>query len=343
VPSPVCCHFAHHSNHNHWRAKTRTLSTNCSLVNATTTTMSRNNEVVVDDEQPTTMVREDIDEPKKLSTLWRTNNSVGLVRSACCYGILGMVFVAAFLGAGFALSYYRNHHNHNDISANSMVASPARTDEEYASRYRLFRSYAEQILSDELALWQSNTPQAQALDWLVYQDRYLSQDTAIFDPLLLSRFTVRYALLVLYYACGGTTTTTTATTTTTTPGGGGLASWWLLDPAQATCDWSFVTCDDDDETQNGGHADAVVVALELHDVLIGQLPAELALLSTLTRLDLSHNALEGTIPAAVFAGLTNLGTWAVFLRRKRGRNDTFRHTMLLTLYISLFVHVCFSV
>jgi hypothetical protein len=304
------------------------------LVNATTTTMSHNNnEVVVDDEQPTTMVREDIDEPKKLSTLlWRTNNnSVGLVRSACCYGILGMVFVAAFLGAGFALSYYRNHHNHNnDISANSMVASPARTDEEYANRYRLFRSYAEQILSDELALWQSNTPQAQALDWLVYQDRYLSQDTAIFDPFLLSRFTVRYALLVLYYACGGTTTTTTmtmTTTTTTTPGGGGLASWWLLDPAQATCDWSFVTCDDDDETKNGGHTDAVVVALELHDVLIGQLPAELALLSTLTRLDLSRNALEGTIPAAVFAGLTNLGTWAVFTRKKDKK-----HTLLLTLY-----------
>jgi hypothetical protein len=280
--------------------------------------------VVNDDEQPT-VVRDDDDphNPQKAS--------FSIVRSACGYGTLGLFLIVAFLAAGFGLSYYRRHDdNGNGISTASGVnddwSDGHNGGELYQARYRLFRSYAEQLSSNnEVALLQTNTPQAQALDWLVYRDAssVSRTDTAIYDPTLLHRFAVRYALVVLYYACGDHGGTSGSGTATANPKDdntnvGSSSSLWGGDRAQETCDWPFVTCQNDGDGDN----ERVVVAVELHGAgLTGQLPVELALLSKLTRLDLSDNALEGMVPATLLAGLTNLGTCITVVKGRRYTHD----------------------
>lgn len=279
--------------------------------NDTMRTAHHHDAVVNDDEQPT-VVREDDDNDHPHHPQKEASFSI-IVRFACGYGTLGLFLIVAFLAAGFGLSYYRRHDDDDDNG--SSTANGVNDDwsddngETYQARYRLFRSYAGQLSSnDELALLQTNTPQAQALDWLVHRDASSMSrtDTAIYDPTLLQRFAVRYALLVLYYACGvGSGGSGTATTGPKDDNkNDGSSSLWGGDRAQDTCDWPFVTC------HNDGDNERVVVAVELHgEVLTGQLPVELALLSKLTRLDLSDNALEGTVPATLLAGLTNLGTY----------------------------------
>lgn len=221
-----------------------------------------------------------------------------------CYGVFGLSFLAASLVFGYAISYWshqdnNNSNSNNELSPNNTTNIYSWSDEEFQNRYRLFRSYAGNW-SDEVVLFQSNTPQAQALDWLVYQDQTVSH-IIIKDELklqtkqyatFLNTLATRYAILILYFSTGGGTTGSASLTN---------------DPTKATCDWPFVTCntttDNDDEVM-------IMVAIEVHDVLIGPLPEELSLLSTLTSLDLSRTELKGTIPGGIFASLTNLGTYS---------------------------------
>jgi hypothetical protein len=124
----------------------------------------------------------------------------------------------------------------------------------------------------------SQTYPVRSMSWLLYQDR----------PLLLKNLTraqqvpFRYALVALFYALGG-------------------SNWidsggWLTNGGDI-CQWDGVICASINQ----------VVALELSsNHLVGTLPNELALLTSLNALGLDHNRLMGTIPGDALGSLPAL-------------------------------------
>lgn len=142
-----------------------------------------------------------------------------------------------------------------------------------------------------------NSPQAQALEWLVFQDSMLKTDAivatqgAAFQEIPWPLFQ-RYALMVLYFATNG-------------------ELWDLLTPWTdnvnvADCDFEGVDCDEFGE----------VAYLDLAQrKLRGRLPEEVGtLLTSLYDLYLEENFLEGSIPTSYYNGLTRLGTLQLVVR-----------------------------
>lgn len=148
-----------------------------------------------------------------------------------------------------------------------------------------------------------NTPQYQALQWLVDDDttivshnddqNSLDMTTTTIAPIEQTKLMQRYTMMVLYYACGGESWQMSSNA-------GSIQGLGHID----TCDWgslldlNFIECDA--TTQE-------VVQLHLDQQrLIGQLPHELFLLSSLVSLDLSYNFLKGDIPTNMFDQMVKL-------------------------------------
>lgn len=149
-------------------------------------------------------------------------------------------------------------------------------------RFKTFRTTLDRF-SPPWVFMLPSTPQTKALNWIVFKDKSLPT-----YPLDETRLVQRYALMTLFYACGG-------------------HSWkgvfsnhkkWELLIETHECDFPGVKC------STKGFVDNLEAPLSN---IVGQLPDEIGLLTSLTLLDLHDNYLHGTLPKAVFRGLTNLG------------------------------------
>jgi hypothetical protein len=146
-------------------------------------------------------------------------------------------------------------------------------------------------VSDPVAFLDPKTPQSQALDWLVFEDLLLESALLDYNTTLQ-----RYALIVLAFATNADIWR-------------GTEAWYKF-PDKHECTFVGVDC----------NADREVTGISLSNrKLTGRLPDEIALLTTLTSLDVSRNSLEGKIPASVFSKLTKLGTFLKFLVDKAAR------------------------
>eukprot|EP00934_Nitzschia_sp_Nitz4_P003832 Nitzschia sp. Nitz4//scaffold47_size129522//64425//66352//NITZ4_003554-RA/size129522-snap-gene-0.198-mRNA-1//-1//CDS//3329552809//3822//frame0 len=147
-------------------------------------------------------------------------------------------------------------------------------------------------LADLLA---ASSPQAQAMDWLIYQDTFL---TSVQDPNLVPRF----ALLVLAMA------TASDLWLTTQP--------WHLQTSEHHCDWIGMDCQVVETTTTTTQEDSattrVVWSMDLSNLrLTGSLPREIGLLTDLRTLILNQNKLEGSLPSEIF-GLESLESLELF-------------------------------
>ena len=189
--------------------------------------------------------------------------------------------------------------------------APRESDAYYQERLADFRSLVGRW-SETSVLVQTGSPQAQALDWLVYQDRTLSHKSI--DETALKQ---RYAIMVLYYACGG-------------------EGWQSFDAgnleaqsATPTCEWvgdKFIDCD-------AGSKEVTILDLSARR-MVGTLPAEVSLLTSLETLGFSFNFLEGTLPDAYFDTLTNLSKCALTLSGFRPASRHRTHRRLHNLHFS---------
>jgi len=120
------------------------------------------------------------------------------------------------------------------------------------------------------------TGQDHAIQWLL-EDDPLQLD--VNDPDQRPQLTQRYALAALYFATGG-------------------SSWtrgWLSEGAASECTWWGVTCLADNRVESIGASEAL-----RGNNLRGSLPPDIALLESLTFLDLSSNPeLRGSLPASI--------------------------------------------
>ena len=100
-----------------------------------------------------------------------------------------------------------------------------------------------------------NTPQSQALFWLVYQDEVLVKQDGINQTTIVQR----YILLVLAYACGGDQWSR-------------VGEQWTNLGDKHECEWGFVDC------QNG----SVVTSLHMSAIaMVGTIPEEIGSLTNL--------------------------------------------------------------
>lgn len=170
----------------------------------------------------------------------------------------------------------------------SSVISPDKEQPDVSEEYRhRFTSIRTTLLqnSDPTVFTNPSSPQSKALNWMVYKDTTVADDNS--DGRLLQR----YALLVIFYACGG-------------------QDWrGFLSPLdeqqdRSECLFRGVTCNEKGR----------ITQLDWFSMrAAGQIPDEIGLLTDLFQLDLSYNSLEGTLPQAVFAKLTNLSKLATSL------------------------------
>jgi hypothetical protein len=131
-----------------------------------------------------------------------------------------------------------------------------------------------------------NSPQAQSMEWLAYQD------TLYLDLANSSRLLQRYALVTLYFANGGSLWSKLRDPSTGwVPNGVGVHE----------CEWVLVDCDPEEQDE--------VISLRLSAggiILTGELATEIGHLPALNYLNLANNRLEGRIPVEIYQ-LVNLG------------------------------------
>jgi hypothetical protein len=150
---------------------------------------------------------------------------------------------------------------------------------DYKLRYNDIHS-ALSLTVDTSTWLDPNSPQSRALDWLVYKDTTVNNNTN-------NKLTQRYALMVIYYACSGPDWTTTSRP---------LEQQVTVDE----CDFDGITCDANRE---------IAQMAWTAQKITGQLPDEIGLLRKLTFLGVSENYLVGTIPKSIYE-LTDLSKCA---------------------------------
>jgi Leucine rich repeat len=256
------------------------------------------------------------------------------VHKRTCW-IAVVIFVMVLAGSILAVTIVAPGANHDSAHNGGTVAdltSPktdrTHSDDYYKERWTVFRAalvgVASMSSSTSAALLQPDTPQSRALDWMVYQDSTVSHSWGNSESSATAKqqFLERYAVLVLFYACGG------EEWSITTKSGDNVDQESHVE----TCQWDFVACDDI----------KFIVELKLSNRrLIGQIPNEVQLLSSLQTLDLSANFLRGTLSNDLWQGLsTSLSTHRTCLHhalssRLRLTNKThFPHTRTAVLQLS---------
>lgn len=205
------------------------------------------------------------------------------LRQKTCWIGAVVLFVLAGIVTIAVVALGATSGNTTGTSDGSESIAPRESEAFYQERYAALRPVIGQF-SETSTLVQTGTPQAHALDWLVYQDRTLSHTTI--DETALKQ---RYAIMVLFYACGG-------------------EGWQGFDEGPLDHQGEFPTCDwDGDKFLECDFTTKEITAIDLSlRRLAGALPEELSLLTSVEKLNFAHNFLEGTIPESYFEQLTNL-------------------------------------
>jgi Leucine-rich repeat (LRR) protein len=202
--------------------------------------------------------------------------------------ILGTIYaVTGFLEFGFADTDHGSSSNPSPSSDAPTYPPTTPGDPElYHFKQAILPSYT------QVALQNPESPQAQALEWLLQNENL--------ETLSDARRRQRFVLATLFYSTRG-------------------QRWWLqkdgwLDPAIHECEWHSST--KSVRTSHAERTTSICVDEEYRildltrNELRGTIPAEIALLTGLTSIVLESNFVSGMIPSHV-GGLTNLQTFSV--------------------------------
>ena len=218
---------------------------------------------------------------------------------------LAAVLLIFFLVVGFADISDTTTASSDTMNASSIdnnSSSGTITAEEYIQD--LLPEYSREALVDP------SGPQFRAFRWLVEDPFLFTEKYATTEWRLLQRF----ALATLYFACGG-------------EGWASQAGW--LDYQRHECLWDWVESDFLDYTEITAHfagdgpcdgyttsfanetIDSYTELKLTRNSLQGPLPREIGLLTSLQTIDLSFNALTGTLPSSALGELSALKNIAI--------------------------------
>jgi hypothetical protein len=205
---------------------------------------------------------------------------------------LYILLALALSGLAFAMVRYIQAKNVSSSLPQSSSSNDAGDDDEQEFLDRdteSFKLQLQSILSQIVKsseLLDPSSPQAQAVDWLVFEDHMLSTADLVLQNTETDPFRVyqRYALMTLFFATNGELWEETP---------------WTDNSKVHECDFTGVDCDTEEQ----------VVLLDLYmRKLRSRIPDDLGLLTQLTSISLNSNLLEGSIPSLLFERLTKLGT-----------------------------------
>ena len=211
--------------------------------------------------------------------------------SLCCCCCL--VILAVILAAGYGSGAFKKDSTSRAAPDIDSDAPPELTEEEILIRAEQMATFlGERNVGGEAAFTNQNSPEAQALNWLVIDDVLRLDPSNEADQ---DRLVQRYALATLFLASPFQWTN---------------QENWLSNTVPGECDgWFGVTCD----------ANGAVTGIDLFENRVnGDLPADISLLSSMTVLNLAANEITGEIPASI-GTMSNLE--ALFLDRNSFSQD----------------------
>jgi hypothetical protein len=164
----------------------------------------------------------------------------------------------------------------------------------------------------DLPVLEPASPQAQALEWLAFEDEPLEKELASRDTDPASdnqggqRVKQRYALVTWYFAQGGPKLWSTINTDSS-------AGWIKYGAGVHECEWRGIDCEPltkkDEAVNEKGEIVAIRLSPAVGVVLTGtSLSTEIGMLAHLKRLDVSDQRLQGSIPEE-WRSLTNIGAY----------------------------------
>lgn len=233
----------------------------------------------VDDDESYDMEGDLPPEPLKGDYSRRSNNDRHIFMT------LYIIMVLALGGLAFATTRYVQARK----ASIDGDASPPDDEIPFNRDTTAFKIQLQSVLSEVVrssVLSEASSPQAQAIKWLVFEDRMLTMEDLTMEADGGDPFKVyqRYALTALFFATNGELWEGTP---------------WTDNILVPTCSFEGVDCDEKNQV--------VVLDLFLRK-LRGRVPDDLGLLTQLTGIRLNSNLLEGDIPSVFFDKLTNLGT-----------------------------------
>jgi hypothetical protein len=201
--------------------------------------------------------------------------------------------------------------------------APDDADIDFAKRYTFIQS-AVAPYSQPSSFVQQDSPQSQALQWLVYQDkttRNINMDDT--SSSVVDKIAQRYALMVFYYACGSVAWNSIITPFEDQVDVSECDFTRHADQQQHPKEEEDRVLEQEEEQEAPGmlvhnedeatiacNDEGEIVHLNLRmQNLAGRVPDEIGALIKLTTLDLGHNLLEGPIPRVIVEKLVNLGMY----------------------------------
>jgi hypothetical protein len=155
--------------------------------------------------------------------------------------LLAVVVVSTIVVIAVVLTRNKNNEHSSNLilEDNSTTAMDETTDEDAGHvRFTKLRPFLEKINSNTSVAWEDpQSPQSQALHWLIYEDLFTEAAVNVNGIPDLDRIQTRYLLAVFYFATGGRT-----------EGGGSWRNTFnFTSPVLHECDWNSVV-----STTNGG-------------------------------------------------------------------------------------------
>lgn len=254
----------------------------------------------------------------------------------------GVVLMIVF-GLAIGISFIIGNNKQEQISINSSKVKFSNKGEEYEAmkeyymtRYKVMYPIISTNFSDINDLILPSTPQYKALQWIVYKDtviqlqeysnRFLDSDITadLSSSTTMKRFTIddvnyqrlqqRYAAIVLFYSLCGEAWRKTVDLDDQVVDIHEVKAIHQHNVSECNflgfqcgnySDDSSIGLIDPNVVDNGSH---VVTSIDLEGYhLVGQIPSEIGLLTSLNSLNLAGNSLVGTLPQSIFEKLTNLG------------------------------------
>lgn len=213
-----------------------------------------------------------------------------------CISIMSLLLLCGSIALIVLLSNRNNDKNHNMSNQHQEFRLPV---EEY---YALLHAHLSDTRQVE-GLEDRSTAVYKALDWMAYQDGPVWQlldettdnsgESGGASTILQTRAVEqRFVMAVFYFSTG--------------------ADFWdpeWLQPGRSECEFWGIFCQapSGDEGDTMGRNGTIVTSIEIENgSLIGSIPSQLAWLTDLTRLSLTSNRLEGTIPEELVSSLVKL-------------------------------------
>jgi hypothetical protein len=167
---------------------------------------------------------------------FKRQNIAGMI--ICVVVVTVAIIVTVVLAVVLSNNRNKNTDCHHSVALTTTAVDETTNEDAGHVRFNKLRPFLEKINSNTSVAWEDpQSPQSQALHWLIYEDLFTETAVNVYGIPDLDRIQTRYLLAVFYFATGGRT-----------EGGGSWRNTFnFISPVLHECDWNSVI-----NSTNGG-------------------------------------------------------------------------------------------